>query len=99
MLYYYEGKYAEASEYYEKALAIEIKDSELEHSDTAKTYNNIGLVYLMQGDYPNALEYYRKAIFIYEKLKGTKDLEIATFYNYLSLLKITNYFFVFTSRN
>jgi tetratricopeptide (TPR) repeat protein len=39
-----------------------------EHPDTAKSYNNIGLVYSAQGEYGEAERHYNKVLAIYTRV-------------------------------
>jgi tetratricopeptide (TPR) repeat protein len=69
-VFYSQGGYSEALEYYFKALKIneEIDDKQGE----ASNLGNIGIVYEEQGNYSNALEYYFKALKINEEI-GNKQ--------------------------
>jgi tetratricopeptide (TPR) repeat protein len=69
-VYFHQGDYDKALEWYGKALAICEKVLGKEHPDTATTYNNIALVYDSQGDYGKALEWYGKALAICEGVLG-----------------------------
>jgi tetratricopeptide (TPR) repeat protein len=69
-VYYEQGDYGKALEYYGKALAIRERVLGKEHPSTATTYNNIGGVYRAQGDYAKALEYYRKANAVFLSVFG-----------------------------
>ena len=77
----YFAEYNIALEYHSKALAIREMIFGMEHSDTAQSYNNIGLVYFIQGDYIKALEYYSKALVISEKILGSEHPDTITIYN------------------
>ena len=79
--YYEQGKYGDALEWYNKALAINEKVLGTEHPDTASTYNNIAYVYDNQGKYYDALVWHEKALLIREKVLGTEHLDTATTYN------------------
>ena len=52
-----------------------------ENSDTASSYNNIGLVYSSLGDYPKALEYFEKSLETSKKLFGEEHPDTARAYN------------------
>ncbi|MDR2861864.1 MAG: tetratricopeptide repeat protein [Syntrophobacterales bacterium] len=60
-IYYKQGDYAKALEWYEKALKIRENVLGKEHPDTAMTYNNMAVVYADQGDYAKALEWFCKS--------------------------------------
>jgi tetratricopeptide (TPR) repeat protein len=78
---YYQGKYAEALEWYLKALVIRKKVLGAEHPRTAAMYNNIAVIYQDQGDYAKALEWHHKALAIREAVLGTEHTYTAATYN------------------
>ena len=80
-LNYYQGNYADALEWYQKALRICETVFGTDHPSTAATYNNIAAVYRAQGDYANALEWNQKALRIRETVLGTDHPDTATTYN------------------
>ena len=80
-VYYIQGDYDKALEYYGKALAIYERVLGSEHPDTASTYNNLANVYYAQGDYEKALEYYGKALAIREGVLGSEHPDTARTYN------------------
>lgn len=91
VVYYSQGEYSKALEYYEKDLAISEKILGTEHPDTAATYNNIALLYKKQGEYAKALEYYNKDLAISKEVLGEKHPHTATIYNNIACLyKDTN---------
>ncbi len=75
------ARYPEAVEVYLRQIALSEKLYGTDHSDTATSYNNIGLVYDKQGAYAQALEYYNKALEIYKKVLGEDHPYTATSYN------------------
>ena len=79
--YFHHGDYAEALEWYEKALVICEKILGMEHPSTATIYNNVASVYDNQGEYAKALEWYEKALVICEKILGMEHPDTATTYN------------------
>lgn len=85
-VYYFQGDYPKALEYYGKALAIYEEVLGKDHPATATTYNNIGTVYYNQGNYPKALEYYKKALAIDEKVLGKDHPDTAIDYNNIGLV-------------
>ena len=85
-IYYVQGNYGKALEYYEKACAIREKVLGKGHPYTATTYNNMALVYDAQGNYEKALEYNKKALAIKEKVLGEAHPSIATTYNNMALV-------------
>ena len=85
-VYYAQGDYGKALEYYGKALAIFERVLGTDHPDTATTYNNMGSAYRAQGDYEKALEYYEKALAISGRVLGTEHPSTATTYNNMALV-------------
>jgi len=85
-LYYNNGQYAQAVEWFRKALDIYEKVLGKEHPDTATTYNNIAGVYDSQGEYSMALESYQKALDIQEKVLGKEHPSTAATYNNIALV-------------
>ena len=71
-VYYSQGEYAKALEYYGKALAIEEKVLGKEHPSTAATYKGIADVYRHQKDFIAALGYYENALSVYLKKFGNE---------------------------
>ncbi len=65
----------------EASLSIRKEISGEDNSDTATTYNNIGIVYAYLGDYDKALEYYNKALSILQKILGEEHPDTAMSYN------------------
>ena len=60
IVYYNQGDYVKAIEYYTKSLKIK---EELEDKlGMAATFNNIGMVYYDQGNYAQAINYYTKSL-------------------------------------
>lgn len=55
-------------------------------TETAVSYNNIGIVYWKQGKYDKALEFYFKALAIYEEVLGINHPFCASSYNYIGLV-------------
>ena len=52
----------------------------MDHPSTAKTYNNIGLIYLRKGDFEKSLEFYLKYLKIDEQKFGIDHPSTATTY-------------------
>ena len=78
------GEYDQGLEYFQKALAIQIKQLGPNHPDVAISYNNIGSigqVLYRKGEYDQALEYYQKALAIQIKQLGPNHPNVATSYN------------------
>jgi tetratricopeptide (TPR) repeat protein len=81
-----QGKYAEAIEFYEKALEISQKTLPANHPNLASSYNNIGTVYDNMGEYSKALSYYEKALEIKQKTLPANHPDLATSYNNIGLV-------------
>ena len=80
-VYYCQGDYDKALEYYEKSLSIRLSVLGDNHPDVAGSYNNIGNVYYSQGDYDKALEYYEKSLSISLSVLGAEHPDVAVSYN------------------
>jgi len=78
-LYLYQGRYKEAEEYYDNALAIRKKLGD-EHPDLAETFNDFAGLYRYQGKYKEAEEYYDNALAIRKKL-GDEHPDLAETFN------------------
>ena len=81
VVYYNQGEYAKALEYYRKSLAICEKILGPEHTNKARTLNNIGVVYNEIGEYAKALIYYRKSLAMYKKSLGPDHPYVAQLLN------------------
>ena len=79
------GKYKEAEQVNLRLVSLREGTQGKENSDTATSYNNIGLTYDNLGDYTKALEYYFKALDVYEKVLGEEHPYTATSYNNIGL--------------
>ena len=73
--------YNESVKIYLRQIALSEELYGKDSTDTAISYNNIGLVYDNKGDYDKALEYYSKALNIKEKVLGKEHPSTATSYN------------------
>jgi adenylate cyclase len=80
--YYKMNNYAEAIEWFQKALELQREKGDLE--SVASTLNNIGLNYKMRGNYDKAIEYYEQTIQIDEELG--KGNEIAKTLNNIAMV-------------
>ena len=69
-VYYKQGDYAKAIEYYNKDLEISKKVLGENHPDVAITYNSLGNAYYSQSDYAIALEYYQNCYKIRKSTLG-----------------------------
>ena len=78
---------------YDEALAIHSELAKLreemlgkDHSDTAASYINIGIVYYHLGNYDKALEYYKQALDFRERVLGKGHSDTATSYNNIGVV-------------
>ena len=83
--YYSQGDYAQAIEFYNKALQIFIKALGENHPDVASSYNNLGASYHSQGHYDKAINYFNKVLQILLKVLGENHPNVASSYNNLGL--------------
>jgi tetratricopeptide (TPR) repeat protein len=65
-----QGKYDEARQFHERALAVREKVYGEEHPSTANSLNNLGITLHEQGKHDEARRYYERALAIYEKIHG-----------------------------
>ena len=85
-VYFEQGNYGKAMEYYGKALAIEENVMGKNHPNTATTYNNLAGVYHEQGNYDKALEFHKQALAIREDVLGKNHPDTATTYNNMAVV-------------
>jgi tetratricopeptide (TPR) repeat protein len=76
-----QGKYAEAIQLAERALAIWEKALGPEHPNVANSLNNLALVYYNKGDYAKAEPLYQRALAIWEKALAPVPPNVATSLN------------------
>ena len=79
-LYYSQGKYAEALEYHNKSLEIDLRVVGPDHPHVASTYKSSRVIYRQQAKYPEALEMYAKCLKIEEKVHGLEHPDVASTY-------------------
>ena len=77
MLYYDQGRYADAETLYERALAIREKALGSEHPDVAQALNNLAVLYDAQGRYVDAEPLYKRGLAIREKVLGREHPSVA----------------------
>ena len=80
------AKYDKAEEVCLRLISICERIYDIEHPDTASSYNNIGRVYNYKGDYDCALEYFNKALGIREKVLAIEHPDTAFSYNNIGLV-------------
>jgi tetratricopeptide (TPR) repeat protein len=79
------GEYENALEFYQKALAIELKIYGEKHPKVALSYNNIGIIYYRQGAYDKALEFHQKSLAVRQDMFEGEHPAIAQCYNNIGL--------------
>ena len=90
MVFDSQGDYAQALEYYRRALSIWEQVFGANDPDFVMLcHNNIGMVYYRQGDYDQALEYYRRALSLWEQVYGPDDPDVAKSYNNIGAVYYT----------
>ena len=83
---YGEGKYDEAIQAAESALALREKALGPEHPDVAAALNNLAFLYDAKRDYAKAEEVYLRSLAIYEKALGPEHPRVANSLNNLAAL-------------
>lgn len=78
------GKYDEALEPCQRALAIDEKMLGGEHPDVAISLNNLAALYNAKGEYPKAEPLYLRSLAILEKMLGSEHPSVATSLNNLA---------------
>ena len=88
MVFYNQGRYAEAVPFAQQALAISEKINGPEHPATATGLNNLGSLYESMGDYAKAEPLLKRSLAISEKVLGPEHPDAAI--SLLSLGLCTN---------
>ena len=83
-VYQEQGKYAEAEDLNQRALAITEKALGSNHPDVAQSFHNLAMVYDFQGKYAEAAELYQRAFAIWEKALGSSHPDVANSLNSLA---------------
>lgn len=78
--FYRNRELQEAIELLTKVATIRELSLGSDHPETAKSYNNIGLVLSKKGDFKMALQHHRKAIAILEQVHGSDNVDMAYSY-------------------
>nr|WP_293074459.1 tetratricopeptide repeat protein [Moorena sp. SIO3H5] len=81
-----QGIYDQAEPWYEKCLEITRSRLGEEHTDVARSFNNLGLLYWLMGRYDQAKPLSQKALEIRKELLGQNHPDVATSLNNLGLL-------------
>ncbi len=79
------GEYDKAIEYFEQALASDLKTLGENHPSVATGRNNIGEAWRAKGEYDKAIEYYEQALASNLKTFGEDHPDVATYRNNLGL--------------
>ncbi len=89
------GKFLDKYAHYDEGVKVYLRQIALseelygkDSTETAASYNNIGMVYWKPGEYDKALEYYFKALTIREKILGIEHTDTATSYNEIGVVYI-----------
>ena len=77
------ARYDKAIEYFNKALAIDLKTLGSEHNDVARDWNNLGAAWQTKGEYDKAIEYLDKALASDLKTYGPDYPKVAIRWNNL----------------
>lgn len=80
------ASYSLAEAFYQQALHLREQMLGADHSDTAGSLHNLGLLYYQQGKYELAEQYYQQALHIREEQLGIQHPETARTLNNLGLL-------------
>ena len=89
MLYYRQGRYAEAEPLYTRSLAIREKALGAEHPDFGQSLNNLAGLYVRQGRYAEAEPLQRRGLAIREKALGAEHPSVANSVSDLALLYVS----------
>ena len=81
-----EGEYDQTIEFYNKVLAVRIKNYGKHHPDVGITYRNMANVYYSNKEYEKALELYHKALKIKLTTLDPMNYEIAGTYNNIAIV-------------
>jgi tetratricopeptide (TPR) repeat protein len=81
---YQRGRYQEAVPLAQRAVAISDETLGPEHPDTARSLDNLALLYKLMGQYEEALPLFQRALAIWEKVRGPLDPDTATSLNNLA---------------
>ncbi len=79
------AKYHEAIDYFDKALAVDLKVYGPEHPNSARDWNNLGAAWNALGEYQKAIDYYEKALAVRLMVFGPEHPDTATSWNDLGL--------------
>ena len=83
-----QGKYSEAHQTYEQALALRQQVLGADHPDLAATLNNLGLVQSEQGRYDEALQTHERAMAIKRRSQGPDHPALAASLNNVAIVRV-----------
>jgi CHAT domain-containing protein/tetratricopeptide (TPR) repeat protein len=86
VLYWEQGRYAEAEPLYGQSLKIKVEALGLDHPAVAKSVKNLAILYQDQGRYEEAEQLYKRALAIKEKALGSEHPDVAISLNDLASL-------------
>jgi tetratricopeptide (TPR) repeat protein len=72
-----QGRYMEAEQAFQQALAVRQKLPEAQRADAARSLDNLGSLYVRQEQFSRALDAYQQAMQIRERSYGSQSLEAA----------------------
>jgi tetratricopeptide (TPR) repeat protein len=78
VLYYVQGRYAQAEPLFKRSLAIKEKALGPDHPDVATSLNILGEIHMSQGQYAQAEPLFRRSLAIREKALGPDHPDVAT---------------------
>ncbi|MEM9454418.1 MAG: serine/threonine-protein kinase [Myxococcota bacterium] len=83
---YDQGKYEDATRYYQQALEMRAQALGSDHPDTADVRDHLGMVFERRGEYEEARQHYQRALEIRESALGANHPDVA--YSLLGLAKV-----------
>jgi CHAT domain-containing protein/tetratricopeptide (TPR) repeat protein len=86
IVYWYQGRYADAEGLFKRALPIREKTLGKDHLLVAEVLNNLALVYKDQGKYADAEGLHKRALAIREKAVGARHPDVASTLNNLAIV-------------
>jgi CHAT domain-containing protein len=86
LLYYAQGRYAEAEPLYKRSLSIREKGLGPDHPDVGGSLNNLAALYRAQGRYAEAEPLYKRTVSLFDKALGPDHPLVGTSLNNLAEL-------------
>jgi len=85
-IYYMEGDFKKAREYYQTSFHLNIQLFGKEHKSISVGYNNFGVVHYALEEYEQALSYFKKSVEFKAKITGKNYLSLANAYNNIGVI-------------